>query len=168
MSDTMNIILIVSFSILSVLMLFRWFKNRGRVMIQDQQWSYIRILFLIVGLLSILSFVTVPNNSFLDYARLTVMVVAVSAYMIVRDGVGEEGLVSGGKFYPWEIVRAYDYKELKNVVEVYFTVDSTNEKKPDEYTTKVLDFSNESKDILMRFLEINLGRKYTRMKKKTK
>ena len=60
------------------------------------------------------------------------------------------------------------YKELKNVVEVYFTVDSTNEKKPDEYTTKVLDFSNESKDILMRFLEINLGRKYTRMKKKTK
>ncbi|MBR4164322.1 MAG: hypothetical protein IKR11_12430 [Solobacterium sp.] len=167
MSDTMNIILIASFSVLSVIMLVRWFLNRGKVMIQDQQWSYIRILFLIVGLLSILSFVT-SNNSFLDYVRLTVMVIAVSAYMIVRDGVGEDGLVSGGKFYPWEIVRAYDYKELKNVVEVYFTVDSTNEKKPDEYTTKVLDFSNESKDILMRFLEINLGRKYTRMKKKTK
>ena len=167
MSDTMNIILIASFSVLSVIMLVRWFLNRGKVMIQDQQWSYIRIMFLVVGLLSILSFIA-SNNSILDYVRLTVMVVAVSAYMIVRDGVGEDGLVSGGKFYPWEIVRAYDYKELKNVVEVYFTVDSTNEKKPDEYTTKVLDFSNESKDILMRFLEINLGRKYTRMKKKTK
>ncbi|HAW12837.1 MAG TPA: hypothetical protein DCW34_03960, partial [Erysipelotrichaceae bacterium] len=75
---------------------------------------------------------------------------------------------SAGKFYPWEIVRAYDYEERKNVIAVYFTIESQNEKKPDEYVTKELDFSKEDQETLMKFLKLNLGRKYTRMKKKQK
>lgn len=168
MSDIMNYILIGTFSVLSVLMLIRYFKNKDKVFIQDQQWSYIRILFLVIGILSILSFVTLKDQTILDYIRLTVMVVAVTAYMIVRDGIGETGIVVGGKFYPWNIVRAYDYKDLDKVTEVYFTVESTDEKKPDQYSTKVLDFSKEDREVLLKFLELNHYRKYTRMKKKTK
>ena len=88
--------------------------------------------------------------------------------MIVRDGVGEDGMLSGGKFYPWDQVMAYDYRVEKNIVAVYFMIESTDEKKKDEYTTKELDFSISDKDVLLKFLELNLGRKYTRMKKKAK
>ena len=100
--------------------------------------------------------------------RICMTVIAVTAYMVVRDGVGEEGLLSAGKFYPWNIVRSYDFEERKNVIAVYFTVESQNEKKPDEYVTKELDFSKEDQETLMKFLKLNLGRKYTRMKKKQK
>lgn len=168
MSDILNIILIALFGTLAVVYFYRYFKNRGRIMIQDQQWSYIRILFLTLGVLSIVTLISQHNSmTFLDYCRVICMIVAVSGYMVVRDGVGETGMVAMGKFYPWHMVRAYDYKDAKNVVEVYFTVESTKKDKPDDYTTKELDFSKADRDILMRFLEINLGRKYTRMKKKT-
>ena len=169
MSDILNYILIAVFGSLGIIYFVRYFKNHGRIMIQDQQWSYIRIMFLVLGVLAIMTLVTQHDEmTFLDYVRVICMIVAVSAYMIVRDGVGETGMVSAGKFYPWSEVRAYDYSEQKNVIEVYFTVESQKKDNPDDYTTKELDFAKTDKDILLRFLEINLGRKYTRMKKKSR
>lgn len=168
MSDIVNIILIVVFGTLAVVMFTRYFKNHRRIMIEDQQWSYIRIMFLVVGVLSIISLLSMKGGSILDYIRIVIMIISVSAYMIVRDGVGEDGMLSGGKFYPWDQVMAYDYRVEKNIVAVYFMIESTDEKKKDEYTTKELDFSINDKDVLLKFLELNLGRKYTRMKKKAK
>ena len=57
-------------------------------------------------------------------------------------------------------------EEKKKVLAVYFTVESQNEKKPDEYVTKELDFANEDKESVKEFLKLNLHRKYTRMKKR--
>ena len=165
----LNVAISVIFAVLSVIMLFRWNKWRGKVIIQDQQWSTVRILFLAIGVMSFISFLTTnQNTTYWDYIRIVMTIIAVTAYMTVRDGVGEEGLLSAGKFYPWNIVRSYDYEERKKVIAVYFTVESQNEKKPDEYVTKELDFSVEDKETLMKFLKLNLGRKYTRMKKKQK
>ena len=164
----LNVAISVIFAVLSVIMLFRWNKWRGKVIIQDQQWSTVRILFLAIGVMSFISFLTTnQNTTYWDYIRIVMTIIAVTAYMTVRDGVGEEGLLSAGKFYPWNIVRSYDYEERKKVIAVYFTVESQNEKKPDEYVTKELDFSVEDKDTLMKFLKLNLVRKYTRMKKKS-
>jgi hypothetical protein len=148
-------------------MLVRWMKIHKYIMIQDQQWGYLRIMVLILGILSMITLVTnTATNTAWDYFRIAATLIAVTAFMAVHDGVGEEGMVSGGKFYPWSEVRSYDYKEEKNHTAVYFTVESQNEKKPDEYTTKELDFSNQDKEVLIKFLKLNLGRKYTRMKKK--
>ena len=164
----LNVAISVIFAVLSVIMLFRWNKWRGKVIIQDQQWSTVRILFLAIGVMSFISFLTTnQNTTYWDYIRIVMTIIAVTAYMTVRDGVGEEGLLSAGKFYPWNIFRSYDYEERKKVIAVYFTVESQNEKKPDEYVTKELDFYVEDKDTLMKFLKLNLGRKYTRMKKKS-
>ena len=164
----LNVAISVIFAVLSVIMLFRWNKWRGKVIIQDQQWSTVRILFLAIGVMSFISFLTTnQNTTYWDYIRIVMTIIAVTAYMTVRDGVGEEGMLSAGKFYPWNIVRSYDYEERKKVIAVYFTVESQNEKKPDEYVTKELDFSVEDKETLMKFLKLNLGRKYTRMKKKS-
>lgn len=168
-SDIINIVIGTAFIVISIPLLIRWRKIGSKVLIQDQQWSTLRILLLVVGVLSILSLILQYSNmSYFDIYRLTGTVVAVSVYMLVRDGVGEEGLVSAGKLYPWSEVRAYDYEVRKNVVAVYFTIESQNDKKPDDYRSKELDFSKEDEDQLKRFLENNLGRKYTRMKKNAK
>ncbi len=168
-TDIINIVIGVVFIGLSIPLFFRWRKLSGKVIITDQQWSTMRILFLAIGVLSVISLITQgANMTFFDIFRLTGTIIAVSIYMVVRDGVGEEGLVSGGKIYPWNEVRAYDYERRKNVVAVYFTVESQNEKKPDDYRSKELDFSIEDEELLKKFLENNLGRKYTRMKKTSK
>lgn len=168
-SDIINIVIGTAFIIVAIPLLIRWKNIGNKVIIQDQQWSTLRILLLVVGVLSILSLILQYSSmSYFDIYRLTGTVVAVSVYMLVRDGVGEEGLVSAGKLYPWSEVRAYDYEVRKNVVAVYFTIESQNEKKPDDYRSKELDFSKEDEEQLKRFLENNLGRKYTRMKKNAK
>lgn len=168
-ADIINIVISIVFFALSIPLFFRWRKLRDKVIIADQQWSTTRIIFLALGVLSFLSLLMQGSSmSMFDIVRLTATVVAVSIYMVVRDGVGEEGLVASGKLIPWSEVRAYDYEQRKNVVAVYFTVESQKEDKPDDYRSKELDFANEDKEILMKFLQTNLGRKYTRMKKNSK
>ncbi len=165
--DIINIVISIIFATLGVLMFVRYFKLKGKIIIEDQQWSTMRLLFLGFGLLAFVSIVTgTAVATVLDYVRLGATLLAVTGYMIVRDGVGEEGMISAGKLIPWDQVRAYDMEERKNVIAVYFTVESQNEKKPDEYTTKELDFAQRDKEYLGKFLEMNLGRKFTRMKKK--
>lgn len=168
-TDIINIVIGTVFIAVSIPLFIRWRKINKKVIIQDQQWSTMRILFLVVGVLSILSLLLDgANMTYFDVYRLTGTVFAVSIYMLVRDGVGEEGLVSGGKLYPWSEVRAYDYETRKNVIAVYFTIESQNESKPDDYRSKELDFSKQDEEQLKKFLEMNLGRKYTRMKKNSK
>lgn len=167
MNMYLNLGIGILFSVFGIVMLIRWIRLHKYIMIQDQQWGYLRIMVLILGLLSMVSLLmNTGTNTAWDYFRIAATLVAVTAFLAVHDGIGEEGLVAAGKFYPWNQVRSYDYTEKKNVVQVFFTVESQNKDKPDDYTTKELDFSNENKDVLMKFLKLNLGRKYTRMKKK--
>ena len=167
LTNILNIVIGTVFILISIPLFIRWRRISGKVIITDQQWSTMRILFLVVGVLSVLSLILEgAKMSLFDIYRLTGTVIAVSIYMVVRDGVGEEGLVSGGKLIPWSEVRAYDYEVRKNVVAVFFTVESQNEKNPDDYRSKELDFARTDEDVLKKFLETNLKRKYTRMKKK--
>lgn len=168
MNMYLNIVIGVVFTVFGIVMLIRWARIHKYIMIQDQQWGTLRIMVLILGVLSMMTLVmNSSSNTAWDYFRIGATLVAVTAYLAVHDGVGEEGLVAAGKLYPWNTVRSYDYQENKNHVAVYFTVESQDEKKPDDYTTKELDFSNQDKEVLMKFLKLNLGRKYTRMKKKS-
>ena len=167
MNDTLNIIIGVVFSVIGVVMMIRWFKIHKYIMIQDQQWGTLRIMILVMGLLTMVTLLlNTANNTALDYFRMGATMVAVTAFLAVHDGIGEEGMVAGGKFIPWAEVRSYDYRDKKNVVQVFFTVESEDEKKPDEYTTKELDFAQTDREVLIKFLQLNLGRKYTRMKRK--
>ena len=167
-SDLFNYIMGSIFLVIGVYMLIRWLRVHKRIMIKDQQWGYIRIGFLVIGLLSMVNLVmNMSTNRVSDYYRIACTMVAVTAFLAVHDGIGEEGVVSGSKFYPWSVVRAWDLKEEKNFVAVYFMMDSDNPDKPDEYTTKELDFANEDKEYVKKFLNMNVGRKYTRMKRKS-
>ncbi len=169
MSDIFNIVIGVLFVIIGIIMMVRWARVHKYIMIKDQQWGYLRIFFLAIGLMSIATLLmNIASNTITDYFRIAATMVAVTAFLSVHDGIGEEGIVATGKFYPWSEVRSWDLKEEKNYVAAYFTIESEDEKKPDEYTTKELDFAKEDQEYLKKFLNMNVGRKYTRMKKKSK
>jgi hypothetical protein len=165
MNDYLNGGITIVFAVLAVMMFVRYSRIRGKVLVADQQWSAIRIAFVAIAILTFATMFS-SQNSVLDYCRIGATVFAVTAYMVCRDGVGEEGIVSAGKLFPWNEVRAWDYEERKNVVAMFFQVDSQNAKKPDEYSTKELDFANKDKEVLMKFMKMNQNRKYTRMKRK--
>ena len=80
--------------------------------------------------------------------------------------MGENGLVHNGKLIPWQLVRAWDYEDTKKRYEVYYTIESTNPKKPDKYSTIEIDYDPANKEQVKKFLQVNLARKYTRMKRK--
>ena len=165
MNTTLNIAMIVAFSFLGGWMFIRYFRIRDKLIVQDKTWNFIRITFAMIEILAVASLLAGGNNV-LDYIRIAVMVLACTAYMIVRDGLGEEGLVHNGKITPWNQVRAWDKHETSKKIELFFTLESTNPKKPDQYKTIEIDFDPKNKKQVDNFMDINLRRKYTRMKKK--
>ncbi len=172
MSDTLNYILGTVFIGIGIFMIVQWIRYRKKIIIQDQQWGYLRIAFLVLGLATFMSLMTGVYNgvpiSGSELYRIMSILIAVTAFLSYHDGIGEEGMVSAGRFTPWSKVRSYDFEKKEKTTAVYFLVESDNDSKPDEYKTKELDFAAKDHASLMRFLEINLGRKYTRMKKRTK
>lgn len=165
MNFTLNIALIAGFGILGGIMFYRYFKVRDCLIVQDKAWNFMRIGFAVIEMLVVVS-ILAGGNTTLDYVRIAVMVLACTAYMIVRDGLAEEGLVHNGKVIPWNQVRAWDRVEKPRVIELFFTLESTKKNKPDQYSTIEIDFDMRNKAQVDRFMNLNLRRKYTRMKKK--
>ena len=130
MNTTLNIAMIVAFTFLGGWMFVRYFHTRDKLIVQDKTWNFMRISFGMIEVLAVASLLA-GGNSILDYIRIAVMVLACTAYMIVRDGLGEEGLVHNGKVTPWNQVRAWDKHETPKKIELFFTLESTNPKKPD-------------------------------------
>lgn len=165
MNTYLNIALIAGFGIMAVIMFRRYFNIRGKITIQDKTWNGMRIGFGAIEVLAALSLFT-GDNATLDYIRIGAMVLACTSYMIARDGIGEEGVAHGGHLIPWSEVRAWDKFEKDKVLEMYFTIESQNPKKPDKYKTIEIDFENSKKELVFEFMNINARRKYTRMKRR--
>ena len=165
-TDFLNIVSIIVFGTLTVLMFYRYSKASKKIMIQDKQWNIYRGLFVGLGVVSIINLFS-GVDTILDYGRIITTITCVSAMVAARDGVGEEGIASNGKFYNWSEVMQYDYEDTKNAFTTYFMIKSQDPKKPDNYNTKVIDFDKKNKDVVVEFLKINQGRKKTRMKKRS-
>ncbi len=168
MSNYINIALTAVFGVIGVVLFARYFKVRNILIVQDKMWNFIRIMFGTVEIFILIDLITTSSSSrsTLDWIRIVVMIITCTAFMFARDGLAQEGLVHQAKLVPWNIVRAWDMRETSKQVEVYFTIESQNAKKPDEYKTIELDFDKGNKEQVEKFLNINLGRKKTRMKRK--
>lgn len=67
-----NLVISAIFAVLAVIMFIRWYRWKGKVMITDQQWSTVRILFLGLGVMSFISLlITNQNTTLFDYIRQT-------------------------------------------------------------------------------------------------
>ena len=164
-NDIFNILAAILFGTIGIVMAVRYFRTSQKILIEDKRWSFIRVGFLVIGVLSIINMFLV-NNTSLDYIRMAATVICVTAVMGARDGIGDEGVCVGGTCYPWAEVRGYDYEDKESGLTVFFTLQPQNMKKPDQYKTKPIEFEKEKKEVVQEFLRINHKRKYMRMKKK--
>ena len=99
MSDIFNIVIGVLFVIVGIVMLIRWARVHKYIMIKDQQWGYLRIFFLAIGLMSIATLLmNIASNTISDYFRIAATMVAVTAFLSVHDGIGEEGIVAAVQY----------------------------------------------------------------------
>lgn len=167
MGDIYNLIFTGIFAGIGIYMTIVYFNTKKYLMIKDQQWSGFRIIFLVLGVLSIVNFFS-SDNTVLDYFRIIATLFCVSMLLAVHNGVGEEGIVAGLKYYKWSEVRGWDYEKKQNTTDIYFQVDNKNEKKKDEYNTKPVTFDKTNQEYALRFMKLNANGKYMRMKRRSK
>lgn len=166
MSDYMNLCITFIFLVLAIMMGMRMYQMRGKISIPDQQWSSMRIIFLVFGLLSILTLIFNQTNTMYDYGRGVATAAAVILYLLNHDGIGKEGLITAGHLYSWKEIKSWDTEDRKNTLAVYFQVNGQNDKKTGAPIMTELFFAKKDKEAVKEILDQNLSRKYTRMKRK--
>ncbi len=165
MGNLFDILMTVVFAAIGGFMFYRAFRTHKKIMFYDKTWGGFRSFFALIATIALLSMVY-GNNDFWGQTRNIVLLFASMSFLFVRDGIGEEGIVTSGQFLPWSEVRAYDYVLEEKKLTAFFTVESQNKKKPDQYSTQAIDFDRKNEKQIIEFLNLNIGRKRTRMKKK--
>ena len=96
-----------------------------------------------------------------DILRVIVIIVAIVAYWLAKDGIGEEGYVTNGKFHAWKELTGYDYKDDKKFFNLYLTSSS----KKESTNVELVEYEFEQKADVLAFMKEKVGNKYKRMKK---
>ncbi|MBP3891035.1 MAG: hypothetical protein J6D29_02595 [Solobacterium sp.] len=162
MGDISNYIIIAMFLAIGVWVGIGFFRTRDKITIYDRMWNFSRILFLVCGILSVLSLITMHEP--IDIVRAIVTFVVIILFIFTRDGIGEEGVSSFGRFYPYKSIVGYDFRENKKDFSAYFIVDDGKERKSGEYNVQV-PFEKKDEERVRALLKDKIGRKYVRMKK---
>lgn len=162
MNDYVNILLCALFGGMGIWMLLSYFKTNKKILIKDRTWTFSRGLFLAAGIAAAVT--VVFYNTFLDYLRIITMLMAIAGFLLMRDGVGEEGIVSMGKFTPWKMIRNYDCGMNKKKFTVIFNCNDKSGKSKDTYMSYI-DFDVKDADKVQALLKEKIGNKYIRMKK---
>lgn len=158
METTSNMILTAIFGGLAIWLLIGVVKTWGKTKYKDRTWTASRILFVVAAAMLVLT--AFAYNDVWDIIRMAVMGAAIVAYLLMRDGIGEEGICTMGSFVPWSQVKSYDYQKRKKNFEVYFELP---DKKEDYRATVAFDAKDEEE--IKAFLKAKIGRKYRRMRK---
>ena len=143
MSNFSNVLLLAVFAGMAVWMVMGYVRTHNKVKIKDYMWTGNRIIFAIAGVLALTT--AFMYTSVWDYLRLIAMMIAIVMFLLMRDGIGDEGIVSMGRFTPYEDVKAYDFQVKKKRFEVYFTCTDSKKEKP-EYYNLMIDFRKEDEE----------------------
>lgn len=161
MSLFSNVLLTAIFAGMAVWMVVSYVRSHDKVEIKDFMWTGNRIIFAIAGALAIST--AFMYHSIWDMVRLGSMIVAIVMFLLMRDGIGPDGIVSMGRFTSYTDVKAYDYQMKKKRFEVYFACSDKNGK--NDYYNVMIDFDPKDEEKILAYLKGKIGRKYTRMKK---
>lgn len=159
--EMFNLFVTAMFIAVAVYLLWGFAKSRGKVKITDRNWSVARILFLVAFLLALVTVFFVENVY--DIVRTVATILALGLFFFIRDGIGEEGVVTLARLIPWDQIRGYDYKENKNMFSVYFVED--NKTKSNTDYTLVMNFDLKDAEAVKELLKRCIGKKHIRIRK---
>lgn len=162
MNTSSNILLTVLFGGMAAWLYAGWFRTRDKITIYDKRWSASRILFIAAGVLALAT--AYLYTSRLDLIRITAMMLCILAYLITRDGIGEDGVSCNGSFYPWNVVRSYDFQQEKKGFYAVFSIWDKQSKKNGNYQANI-SFDLKDEEAVKELLKKKIGKRYVRRKK---
>lgn len=151
--------MIVVFGFLEVYIGYLNFKCASKIKIKDRQWTMLRIMMIVFGILSALEFF--GGFSMLLLLRYIVTVAACVIFFFSHDGIGEDGFVSGFHFHSYQEVEAYDIYEQTKWLTVIFVIQKKDHKRKAEEVT----FELKNKKAVEQLLKEKIAKKYRRLKK---
>ena len=113
--------------------------------VKDKSWNFSRIIFAVAGVMSIVTIIFC--QTVLDFVRLFATEFCIIMFLLQRDGIGEEGVVSLGQFFSYKDVKAYDVHEAGKKTNCLFMVEEKGAKKTSEYTLE-LSFAAKDTEII--------------------
>lgn len=166
MYENTKILVNLIFVAFAILFAIRLIKNKGKVTIKNQQP---KVLLYLIGILVILiilsSIITYQTNTIMDYIRLGLVVIVITMFYLVHDGVGEDGASVNGVFFNWDDFNGWDYSKDEKGTTVYFMADSQKRDKNGKITPKVIFFNKEKGEEAINLLKNKVPKKYKRMRK---
>ncbi len=163
MNLTSNIALSLIFFLLALWMFRGVYRTYGKLKYKDHMWNASRILFLICGIL--ISSTGFIYGTIYDFIRMICMLACIIGFLLLRDGIGEEGLYSMGRFIAWEDIRNYDYQITKKAFRLYVAAKGKGSKGREEEYQSSINLRADQAEEIKQYLKTLIGRKYTRMKK---
>lgn len=160
MDFTTNVLMGIIFAGLGGYLGFQFLKTRNKITIYDKKWNFTKMMLLFFGVFNLLTVFSLRTP--LDIFRFLAMTFAIAMFLFLKEGVGEEGIVSSGHFHTYQEISAYDYKDYKKEFHVYFVIGKENKGKE---TYAIVRFEQEKKESVKKLLDQKIGRKYTRIKK---
>ena len=155
-----NLLVTLAFGAFAGLMFYRLANTKGKIKYAGRQWDATKITLIVIVGLTLVSLIGNTITVF-DILRVIVIIVAIVAYWLAKDGIGEEGYVTNGKFHAWKELGGYDYKDDKKFFNLYLTSSS----KKESTNVELVEYEFDQKADVLAFMKEKVGNKYKRMKK---
>lgn len=157
-----EIIILLFFLAIGTYMLVCWLRTRKALKYKDRMWSAYRMIFLICCLTS-LFFLLLGGNDIWGFIRLASTVYCTVMFLLNRDGIGDDGIVTMGSLTPWKELQVWDYGyDGKKKFYLFLEVKKEKESSPHLWT---ITFDREQGEEILSFMRQKQGKKYRRMKK---
>lgn len=163
--DFLNNILLGLFLALAVYLSYGFIKTRKEVTIAAFKIDKTKLI--LFGVLMVMNVLTlIVNNTWLDIFRTIIITYVIIMMFLLKDGIGERGIVANSTFVSYDDIEIYDYETVKNGFKVYFGYRSASERKKQKaiYEASIIFDSKQEKEVKDK-LQQNLAKKYRRMKK---
>ncbi len=162
MNETSNLIITIIFGGLGAWLLVGYLKTRKEIKIKDKSWNFSRVIFAIAGVMSLVTIIF--SQTLLDILRLVSTEFCIIMFLLQRDGIGDNGIVSLGQFFSYKDIKAYDVQDSGKKVNCLFMIEEKAKKKNSEYTVQLV-FSKAQHIEVKDILKTHIGKKYRRMKR---
>lgn len=163
--NTFDTVLMIVFTIIAVFLTIQFIKVNKKISIKSKRASNFKLILLgsllVMNILTLLVYTTI-----VDIVRVVVIGIVIILFMILKDGVGPEGVVIGTSFIPYEYISAYDYAQEKKGFKLFVEYrDEVDRKKNRGPFISTVTFDKQKEKEVLELLQNKLPKRYKRMKK---
>lgn len=160
--DFFSLVLLGIFLAISIWLGLKLIRMKKLVVIYGKFLNLTKIMFLVALLFAIATIFLYLNNIG-ELIRSIIMIIAIIMFILLQDGLCDDGFFYVGNYVPFEDVNDFDYKRDKEKFIVYFTYRDPKQK-TGNFSTEII-FNLKKGDEIEKILKEKIGKKYKRIKK---